>query len=231
MLEQSTLTAPEWAGAVLLTIDMQQDFACDGGNAYVRGTSEITTSCARLVDAFRAAARPIIHVVRLYDPDGSNAEIGRRDHIAKNGPIAAPGTSGSQLTPALCLPQQPDLDAGRLLTGELQPLGEQEWAMFKPRWSAFFHTRLEGFLRGMDASTVVVSGCNLPNCPRATLFGASERDFRAVLVSDATSQVDERRLADLSLIDVHVLSTSTIEAELGCLRDRSRAATQEKRAQ
>ncbi|MDX3910680.1 MAG: cysteine hydrolase [Sphingobium sp.] len=231
MPEQSTATAPEWAGSVLLTIDMQQDFASEGGNAYVSGTSEITTNCARLVDAFRAAARPIIHVVRLYEVDGSNAELGRRDHIAKNGPIAAPGTSGSQLTPALCLQRQPELDAGRLLTGELQRLGAQEWAMFKPRWSAFFDTQLEGFLRSMGASTVVVSGCNLPNCPRATLFDASERDFRAVLVSDATSQVDERRLADLSLIDVHVLSTPMIEAKLGCLRDRSRPGTQENEAQ
>lgn len=212
MPEQSMVTAPEWARAVLLTIDMQQDFACEGGNAYVRGTSEITSNCARLVDAFRTAALPIIHVVRLYERDGSNAELGRRELIAKSGPIAAPGTPGSQLTPALC--REAALDAKRLLAGELQPLGDLEWAMFKPRWSAFFGTPFEDFLRARDISTIVVSGCNLPNCPRATLFDASERDFRAVLVSDATSQVDEARLSDLGLIDVHVLSASAVEAEV-----------------
>src|SRR5690606_10907930 len=124
------------------------------------------------------------HVVRLYERDGSNAELGRRGLIAKSGPIAAPGTPGSQLSPALC--REAKLDAKRLLAGELQPLGELEWVMFKPRWSAFFGTPLESFLRARAISTIVVSGCNLPNCPRATLCDASERDFRAVLVSDAT---------------------------------------------
>lgn len=212
MFEQGTMTAPEWARAMLLTIDMQRDFGCEDGNAYVPGTSEITPNCARLVEAFRAAALPIIHVVRFYQRDGSNAELGRRELIANSGPIAEPGTPGSQLIPTLC--RESNLDAESLLAGELQPLGDLEWAMFKPRWSAFFDTPLEGFLHDRAISTVVISGCNLPNCPRATLFDASERDFRAVLVSDATSQVDAARLADLGLIDVHVLSVSAVEAEV-----------------
>lgn len=212
MSEQSTATTPEWARAVLLTIDMQQDFACESGSGYVPGTSGITPNCARLVHAFRTAALPIIHVVRFYQRDGSNAELGRRALVAKVGPIAAPGTSGSQLAPVLC--RGAKLDAKRLLAGELQELGDLEWAMFKPRWSAFFDTPLEDCLRARAVSTVVVSGCNLPNCPRATLFDASERDFRAVLVSDATSQVDGPRLSDLDLIDVHVLAVSRVEAEL-----------------
>lgn len=51
-------------------------------------------------------------------------------------------------------------------------------------------------------TTVVVAGCNLPNCPRATLFDASERDFRTVLVTDAVSGVTVERLADLERIGV-----------------------------
>ena len=30
-------------------------------------------------------------------------------------------------------------------------------------------------------------GCNFPNCPRTTIYEASERDFRIVLANDATS--------------------------------------------
>ena len=72
--------------------------------------------------------------------------------------------------------------------------------MFKPRWSAFYRTRLDQHLRDGAVTTVVVAGCNLPNCPRATLFDASERDYRAVLVRDATSQVTDERLQDLALM-------------------------------
>jgi nicotinamidase-related amidase len=60
----------------------------------------------------------------------------------------------------------------------------------------------------------VVAGCNLPNCPRATLFEASERDFRTVIVSDAVSQASPERLADLAGIGVSVLPAATVAASL-----------------
>lgn len=86
--------------------------------------------------------------------------------------------------------------------------------MFKPRWSAFYRTELEQHLRERDVSTVVVAGCNLPNCPRATLFDVSERDYRAVLVEDATSQVTPERVHDLTLIGVNIADVTSVEQEL-----------------
>ena len=50
-------------------------------------------------------------------------------------------------------------------------------------WDAFYGTQLETHLRVHEIRTLVVFGCNLPNCPRATLFGASSRDFCTVLVT------------------------------------------------
>jgi nicotinamidase-related amidase len=90
--------------------------------------------------------------------------------------------------------------------------------MFKPRWSAFYRTGLDQHLRDRDVTTVVVAGCNLPNCPRATLFDASERDYRAVLVQDATSQVTDERLQDLALIGVTVTDAATVNLRLGGAR-------------
>lgn len=40
---------------------------------------------------------------------------------------------------------------------------------------AFYGTRLEEHLRALDVDTVVVCGCNFPNCPRTTIYEASER--------------------------------------------------------
>ena len=96
----------------------------------------------------------------------------------------------------------------------MQEIGPFEHIMFKPRWSAFYRTSLEQHLRDQDVTTVVVAGCNLPNCPRGTLFDASERDFRTVLVPDATSQVTAERLADLTLIGVTLADTRAVEEQL-----------------
>jgi nicotinamidase-related amidase len=44
---------------------------------------------------------------------------------------------------------------------------------------------------------IVVCGCNFPNCPRTTIYEASERDFHIVFVPDATSGVYARGLDEL----------------------------------
>lgn len=80
--------------------------------------------------------------------------------------------------------------------------------MYKPRWSAFYSTELTGLLTERKVNTVVVSGCNFPNCPRATLYDASERDFRVVLVPDATSQTYARGLRELEDIGVSLKNSN-----------------------
>lgn len=37
--------------------------------------------------------------------------------------------------------------------------------MYKPRWSAFHATQLDSWLQSEKVDTVVVAGCNYPNCP------------------------------------------------------------------
>ncbi|MCE5292374.1 MAG: cysteine hydrolase [Nocardiaceae bacterium] len=207
-------TEPHWRSAALVIIDVQRDFL-DDGVMPVAGTSGVLPELARLVTAFRAAGRPICHVVRLYEPDGSDVDLLRRAQIEGGARIAAPGSAGAEL-PAELL--DVPLDTESLLRGELQQVGAREIIMFKPRWSAFHRTQLQEWLDENGCDTVVVAGCNLPNCPRATLFDASERDFRAVLASDAVSQCTDERLADLSRIGVHL---STVVEIAGALATRS----------
>jgi nicotinamidase-related amidase len=82
-----------------------------------------------------------------------------------------------------------------------------EWIMYKPRWGAFYNTLLEKHLRDLGVNTVVVCGCNFPNCPRTTIYEASERDFRAVLVKDSTSALYDTGLHELKSIGVSLMST------------------------
>jgi nicotinamidase-related amidase len=202
-------TAPELVHSALVLIDVQNDFI--DGAAPVEGTAERVETIARLAAVFRAAGRPIVHVVRLYVPGGSDVDLPRRAAIEAGRQVTAPNSHGAKIPESILPSTGADLDVGLLLAGGIQHLGANEVIMFKPRWSAFYRTGLDAYLREADVTTVVLAGCNLPNCPRATLFDASERDYRAVLVTDATSQVTPERLSDLQLIGIHLATTSDIE--------------------
>jgi nicotinamidase-related amidase len=208
-------TAPVWERSALLVIDLQCDFLDDGAAA-VPGTSAVVDAVAEIAEAFRSANRPIVHLVRLYVPGGTDVDLPRRDAVGQGARIVAPGSQGSQVPDAV-LRQPTDLDPTTLLAGEPQEIADLEVVLYKPRWSAFHRTSLEEWLRDRGCDTVVVAGCNLPNCPRATLFDASERDFRTVLVHDAVSQVSDERLFDLERIGVNVLTVEDAHKALAAL--------------
>ncbi len=205
-------TGPHWDRSALVVIDVQNDFL-DGGAATIDGTSAVLPAVADVVTAFRAAGRPIAHLIRLYPPGGSDVDPPRRDAVERGARVVAPGSRGAQI-PGDLLGRHVDLDADLLLSGQPQRLADAEVIMFKPRWSGFHRTRLEAWLTGHGCDTVVVAGCNLPNCPRATLFDASERDFRAVLVADAISRSSDERIGDLRGIGVTVVRSSDVRAAL-----------------
>jgi hypothetical protein len=55
---------------------------------------------------------------------------------------------------------------------------------------------------------VCSSDLNFPNCPRTSIYEASEREFRIVLVSDAVSGLYDRGVDECRAIGVHVLDLS-----------------------
>jgi nicotinamidase-related amidase len=202
-------TVPEFTSAALVTVDTQRDVLDDGGFP-IRGTSAALPAMRRLLDIFRAARRPIVHIVRLYERDGSNAEPCRRQLLAGGAELVIRGTPGCQLASEL-LPD-PDLllDDALLLGGGVQVLEADEVAIYKPRWGAFYRTPLEQHLREHEVSTVVFAGCNFPNCPRTSIYEASERDFRVVLVRDAISGLYERAEQELANIGVHLMRSDEV---------------------
>lgn len=205
-IDQYTQPYPD--SAVLLTIDTQNDFTLPGAAAEIEETAQVVPQMVRLVEAFRSADAPIVHIIRLYKEDGSNVDQCRRETIESGADIVRPGTDGAELVAELKPSADVRLDADQLLRGELQEVGPKEWIMYKPRWSAFYRTGLEDFLATQSMDTVVVCGCNFPNCPRTTVYEASERDYRLVLVSDATSGVYERGIKELKNIGVVVQDTA-----------------------
>ncbi len=200
-------TAPHLDTSALLVIDTQRDFL-DGGASTIPGTTLVLPAVARLLSAYRKAGMPIVHVVRLYR--GDDVDLPRRSLIAGGASIVRPHSDGSQIPGELLPSGAPHLDPELLLRGELQELGAGEWAMWKPRWGAFHRTPLDEHLRGLGVDTVVVAGCNFPNCPRATIYGASERDYRAIIAADAISGVLSLHLDESDRIGVGHLTAAQL---------------------
>jgi nicotinamidase-related amidase len=210
-------TQPHWSRSVFMTVDVQRDFSVPGAPGLVTGTPEIIPTIQRLLTAYRLVGLPIIHVIRLYLQDGSNVDLCRRARIEGGARIVVPGTEGSNIVKEL-LPS-PDIvpDSERLLRGDLQLIGNHEWLVYKPRWGAFYRTVLEEHLLELEVDTVVFSGCNFPNCPRTSMYEASERDFRVVLVLDAVSGVYDLALEELRGIGVNIVTAEKCLNAVGSL--------------
>ena len=198
---------PNPSRSALVTIDVQRDFVLKGAPAEVAGTLEAVPEMSRLVSAFRRQGRPVFHILRLYVPDGSNVDLCRRSLVEDGTSIVAPGSAGSELVADLVPAGSAALDARTLLAGDPQLLSTDEWALYKPRWGAFYGTRLEGILGAKGIDTLVICGCNFPNCPRATIYEASERDFKIVVAADAISGLYRRGEEELRAIGASVFTT------------------------
>lgn len=208
---------PQLEHSALLVIDTQVDFV-DGGVIPIPGTTQVLPAIARLLRAYRAAGLPIVHVVRLYD--GDDVDLPRRTLIASGAPIARPGSAGSQIVPELLPDRAGTLEPEVLLGGACQELAGREWAMWKPRWGAFHRTPLDEQLHRLEVTTVVIAGCNYPNCPRAAVYGASERDYRVLVISDAISGVQPHHLEEASRMGVVSAPSNEV---VGYLAARCRA--------
>jgi nicotinamidase-related amidase len=209
MEQHVSYTAPDFVSMALITIDTQRD-TLDGQPLEIPGTSAILPRMQRLLQTFRKIEMPIVHVVRLYKEDGSNVDLCRRSMVESGTAILRPGSPGSELAREL-LPQ-PDirLDAELLLSGAIQQIAPQEVIIYKPRWGAFFKTPLEAHLQELGVSSLAFTGCNFPNCPRTSIYEASERDFRIVLVEDAISGLYERGTEEMRNIAVRPMSVKEL---------------------
>ena len=206
-MEKMKYTEPRLLTSALLTIDTQCDFVSPDSAALIPGSIDIIPNMTSLLNAYRQYSLPIIHIVRLYMPDGSNADLCRREILEDGLRIIVPNTPGAELVPELKPNPHVELDADLLLNGDIQTWGKKEFVIYKPRWGAFYRTPLDSHLRDLGVGTLVICGCNFPNCPRATIYEASERDYKVVLVEDAVSGIYEKAKEELRQVGVRVWPT------------------------
>ena len=207
-------TEPHFERSALVSVDVQRD-VLDGQPMEIPGTSDALPAMGWVARAFRTAGLPVVHVVRLYLADGSNADLCRRSRLQRGDRMLSAGSPGAEIADELLPNASTRLDTELLLAGGIQSVGTREVVVYKPRWGAFFRTSLEEHLRSLKVDTLVVMGCNFPNCPRTTMYEASERDFRVVCVEDALSGLYDQGRKELDHIGVIRMRAFNVAESLG----------------
>jgi nicotinamidase-related amidase len=204
--------------SALLVIDVQNDWGEPEGASPMPGLDKVMPEIIGAIEIFRRARSPIVHIVRLYREDGSNVDLCRRWQVEKGDlRVGVPYTWGSQLV-ASTNPSGIELDADALLAGEMQELAPFEFAMYKPRFSAFYATPLEDFLTAGGINSVVIVGLTFPNCVLAAQLDATDRDYRVGLVPSACTQENDDGLRGMQNKGVQLMTLDELRELL--LRDR-----------
>ncbi len=201
---------PNFKSSAVITIDTQCD-TLDGQPLEIPGTSAALPNIRKVLDAYRQKRMPIAHIVRIYKKDGTNVDLCRKKAVENGAKMLLEGSSGCELASEMFQPENINLDTDLLLSGKIQEISNREAVIYKPRWGAFFNTPLESHLKKLGVDTLVFAGCNFPNCPRTSIYEASERDFKIVLVEDGISGLYPKGKEEMLNIGVMVANAKTVE--------------------
>ena len=215
---------PKKATAALLTVSAQQDFLRPDSPIKANGAARAKPALHRLVNGCRHQGVPILHAVRLYRPDGSNVDACRRQAVEEGLRVLMPGSFGAELLDELKPDLETRLNPDPLLKGRFQNLGPREWAFYRPRWGAFHATDLELHLRDLGVTTLILCGLSFTTGVRATVFEASARDFRVVVVPDALANATEDGVRELGRLGIYLMTSDNCLAWLSRPRDNTAAA-------
>lgn len=195
------------ATAVLLVIDMQNDFVLPGAPMEVPMARERIPAMAHTVAACRGAGVPVIYTrqVLLDDFPISPLEVACNPKLGSVG--MRKGTPGVEIIDAL-KPEPAD------------------YVVDKHRYDAFHNTQLATVLasiRGLNTvDTVIIAGTLTEVCCESTARSAFMRDYKVVFLSDATGgRSDAAQDATLDVIGTFfgkVMPAAELAAELARVR-------------
>jgi gluconolactonase len=178
MSEQEQLQLDPERTAMIIQ-DLQNDvitpggaFADDGGAEHAK-KQNVVENVSRLAAAARSAGVPVIHVHYVVDPGAvgtkQNAGLYR---AVKDANALVRGTWGAAAAEGV-EPQEGDL------------------VVEKMRTNAFYNTRLDTLLRGFGTEWLVVTGAWTHMSIEHTARYGADAGYDVLVVSDATSSIDE----------------------------------------
>jgi nicotinamidase-related amidase len=128
-MTENDYTVPNKSNSALIIIDVQQDFSMKGAPTEIPGTVEVIGPIQNLIRKYREKGKPIIHVIRLYQSDGSNVDLCRKKVIEDGKQMVIVGTDGSEIVNDLKPSSTTKLNPGLLLSGKMQKIGQAEWVI------------------------------------------------------------------------------------------------------
>jgi nicotinamidase/pyrazinamidase len=146
----------------LLIIDMVKDYFVESHHLPItEPAKKIIPHINRLARVFRNRSWPVVFSTDSFQAD---------DFIFKSRmkPHAIAGTEGAEVVDAL------------------ERMPEDYW-LPKPRFSAFFKTGLENWLRERQVTLCAVAGIATPFCVLTTALDALCHDFKAFILEDCTA--------------------------------------------
>jgi gluconolactonase len=203
-------TAPltlDGAHAALVIQDLQNDVIIEGGafadsGAPSHATSQnVVANVAGLADAFRSAGRPVIHVWYVVEKGAAGLRLN------------APLFEGVKEADALVRGTW-----GAAPADGLEPK-DGDHVVEKMRMNGFYDTSLDILLRGLEVTTLVVSGAWTNMSIEHTARHAADAGYHAVVSSDGTSTVsDEWQHAALNFALTNVAQVATCAEIAAALR-------------
>ncbi len=168
-------------GTALVLIDMQRDFIEPGGFGESLGNDvstlqAIVPTVKKLLDGFRRAGLPVIHTQEGHVPSLLDCPVSKRTRGRCAPTIGDDGPMGRILV--LGEPGCDFIDELRPLPGEI--------VLPKPGKGAFYGTDLDGILRRMKVSHLMLGGVTTEVCVQTTMREANDRGYECLLIEDAT---------------------------------------------
>ena len=180
----------------LIMIDMQQGFLDPASPCCIAGAAATVPACARVLTFCRASGIPVFFVTRRYRADGSDVEHTRFAAWLTGGKPVSPGCKD-----AIGMADPPEFGSD-----------PRDYRVFKPRFSAFFQTELDGMLRRLGIRTVVLAGTTTPNCIRTTCYDGISLEYNVAILTDCTSSATEEiqraNLRDMENIGAQLLRST-----------------------
>jgi nicotinamidase/pyrazinamidase len=184
------------AGRILWDVDTQVDFMEPSGKLYVPEAASVAPAMERLVDAARAAH--VVHVASADDHELTDPEISNTPDFQNTyPPHCLRGTRGAEKIletkqrdplPLSLIPFPPGLVPGLIA-------GRREILLLKKNFNVFTNPNTDPLLDALDPDEIVVFGVATDVCDDAAIRGFLQRGRRVSFVEDASSGLDEGRVA------------------------------------
>jgi ureidoacrylate peracid hydrolase len=207
------------AKTAVIVVDMQNDFAAEGGlfdraGVDISGARAAIPRIQTILASARRAAIPIVYLKMGFQPDLS--DLGAEDSVNRVRHLQFGVGQTAHV---------PNGGTGRFLirdtwntniVPELEP-EPKDVVIYKTRFSGFYETELDQALKTIGVKYLIFTGVTTCICVDSTVRDAMFRDYLCVLLSDCMSEPIGNELSRSN----HDASLLTIEALFGWVTDSS----------